>query len=496
MQLAVKLRHLQHVFLLAVTALAVAIFAKRCFVRVDDAFIIFRAVENMRDGAGLVFNPGEAVMPVTCPLWALLLVAVGTLFPACPTPDLALFLSIPILLCGSLCAYLLLRDRLQYAAALLPLVMFLAPEITDHVGNEIPLAAMLVMAVLLVYRRGGSKLWLGALIGLSYLTRGEGVLLAGLLFGHQALLARREGTLDWRRLLKSWLPAALGFGIVVLPWMLYHQAQFGTLLPQTFGTKMAQGRSGLWTTFGNDIWRNLYNSWRGETHLWISALFGLPWLLRREPLLVVWVAVHVAAYTLLRVPHYEWYYYPLYVLTGLCVVAAVDALPRLCLAATRSANVLLRAAALLAVGAVSYWVMLGYTGHRQASDLISFLKGPPPGASSQFTCYQIVADWLNHNVDPTDLVASSEIGVIGYYAKRFRFIDPPGIIARGLTAEQIGRWEPILERYEPAYIIVRELAVFEPLRVFQLSNKSLTYRKVFEVDATIEYRSAVYRRMP
>ena len=46
---------------------------------VDDAYIFLRYARNIREGAGPVFNPGEAVEGYTSPLWLAVLTALWPL---------------------------------------------------------------------------------------------------------------------------------------------------------------------------------------------------------------------------------------------------------------------------------------------------------------------------------------------------------------------------------------------------------------------------------
>ncbi|MFQ5921958.1 MAG: hypothetical protein ACE5M4_03875, partial [Anaerolineales bacterium] len=62
---------------------------------IDDAYITFRYARNLLDGHGLVYNPGEAVLGTTTPLFALLLSALGVPIggPEAPFPVIALIVS-------------------------------------------------------------------------------------------------------------------------------------------------------------------------------------------------------------------------------------------------------------------------------------------------------------------------------------------------------------------------------------------------------------------
>src|SRR5215831_1190743 len=50
----------------------------------DDSYITYRYAQNLLQGHGLVFNPGEYVLSTTTPLYTLLLAAAGVVWPDLP----------------------------------------------------------------------------------------------------------------------------------------------------------------------------------------------------------------------------------------------------------------------------------------------------------------------------------------------------------------------------------------------------------------------------
>ena len=62
---------------------------------IDDAFITFRYARNILAGQGFVYNPGEAVLGTTTPLYTLLMVGLGALTGGveAPFPLLALLVN-------------------------------------------------------------------------------------------------------------------------------------------------------------------------------------------------------------------------------------------------------------------------------------------------------------------------------------------------------------------------------------------------------------------
>src|SRR5512141_1418152 len=62
---------------------------------IDDSFITFRYARNLLAGQGFVYNPGEAVLGTTTPLYTLLMAGLGALSggAGAPFPELALGLN-------------------------------------------------------------------------------------------------------------------------------------------------------------------------------------------------------------------------------------------------------------------------------------------------------------------------------------------------------------------------------------------------------------------
>ena len=82
----------------------------------------------------------------------------------------------------------------------------------------------------------------------------------------------------------------------------------------------------------------------------------------------------------------------------------------------------------------------------------------PTANSARFEQYRRIATWLETNAaaTPRPLVLAEEIGIIGYYAPSFPFVDPPGILVPNLTREQVADWRGLVCRREPGVLIFAE----------------------------------------
>src|SRR5262249_32753357 len=160
------------------------------------------------------------VLGTTTPLWTLILAAFYRL-GLHDLPAVALVLSA---LCDGVTAYLLFSAtrRLGWArswSALLVLLLALCPLSAGFTASrmEMSLSTALALGALLSYERPHVC---GVLTGLALLVRPEGVLVATIIFVTNVIRSRR--------LHLTWL---LVTAVVVLPWVIYATAVFGSPIP-------------------------------------------------------------------------------------------------------------------------------------------------------------------------------------------------------------------------------------------------------------------------
>lgn len=412
----------------------------------DDAYITFRYARNLALGRGFTYNPGEPFLGTTTPLLTILLALSGRLFSADKIPQISQIISgLALFGCGVL-LYLLAREQKKNVAGVTAaFLMILNPVLIDTWGGEaIPLLC-LVLATVYSYVQGMESTS-AVLVSLAFLTRGEGILLAVILYPHYLITKKR---FPWR--------AALSFGIVLGGWFLYSVLEFGSPFPSTLQAKMAQLQSGFWAPFfitslewlaayiiPTPHFSNLGPNYSFLTIVALAGMGGIYMTLKPEFrwwAIIGWVGLYTAGYTIIGVPFYRWYVAPL-VLAGMVL------------------------AGLGAQFIYDFVHHKGYT-HRTATIVIILILIPPLFTASrkiytfavapihsEYRLYIKTGQWLNQH-SPTDATVSYfEIGYLGYFADR-TIIDPVGLVNPGV-ADQVarGNMKWAIKYYKPDYLVI------------------------------------------
>lgn len=246
------------------------------FAYIDDAFISFRYAENLADGQGLVYNPGERIEGYSTTLFVLLLAALSRLTGYTPTGGLIFGLLFQAATVAMLLLFLWrfasekLRSPLSICALLFVLIHPSGLAYAES-GMETSLASFLLLALAyaLAAAERSDHPWRPATVAgtatvLLALTRPEMIILAapaalGLLFmkGPQCGVPQREVPRRRQRLAPYILSVAAGYGA----FLLWRHWYFGEWQPNTYYAKTAgaglalvrPGLAYLWT-YTNLTW--------------------------------------------------------------------------------------------------------------------------------------------------------------------------------------------------------------------------------------------------
>jgi arabinofuranosyltransferase len=202
---------------------------------VDDAYITFRYSQNFLNGNGLVYNPGEAVLGTTTPLYALLLSLMAALFGGSQAPYPILALALNALADGLTCLLLVQLGRcLGYprAGIATSLLWALAPmSVTFAIGGmETSVYILTLMGSLYMYSTHRPVLT-ALLAAFSLLTRPD-ALLAIL-----PLLLARTITIAQSPRDRSSLLEILAFSGPLAIWGLVSISSYGSPIPQSVSAK-------------------------------------------------------------------------------------------------------------------------------------------------------------------------------------------------------------------------------------------------------------------
>ncbi|HWP30451.1 MAG TPA: hypothetical protein VNK96_01815 [Fimbriimonadales bacterium] len=398
----------------------------------DDAFILLRVLRHALEGEGLRFNPGETgVQPCTSPLNLLLtffLAKTLSLFgmpieSACLNSAAILFMvSMPLFAIGML--LLTEEDSKRVPFALMGgLIAISSPIVHFTAGIEtVPLMALLIWSALaFALNKFTLSAWLSAF---AVLMRHDAILFWMLvvvyIFFYSPVSERK--TLLFRFV----VPLVLVLG----PWLVFSGFYYGTTIPTTLVSKMAQGGTIYWSApyylrapkwivevFFGQIWLAIV--------LFILACIGLTLLIKRAILfsritrkdkeehtsksraialmiLTLFAILHFAFYSFLGIPDYHWYFVPYAMVMLLLSVKGAEFLfpfalePRF-------------------VAAIS--VLFGVLA-------IVFLRAP--AKDFRLDAYREAAQYIRMH-PPKNALGTMEIGMVGFFAPEVKIFDFSGV---------------------------------------------------------------------
>ena len=402
----------------------------------EDSYITLRYAENLAAGRGLVYNPGEPVLGVTTPLYALLLAG----FLVCGLPALL----IGKLLCIAADAWLILvlwrwlEGLGERRAAWLVAVFF---TINDHFlrwttsGMESALVASLGITAWRWLQEGRERR-AGLALGVLFLLRWDSLLLAGVALGERLFTTRRVP-----------IKPVLLLLLVALPWVITAMCYYGTPIPSTMHAKAVvygwrfQGQ--LFPALGKLLerfWGNpiaivlSIGALLGAWHVWREKA----WASLRAPSL--WFLLYWGAFLVSKNLLFPWYLLPplpVYYLLAALGLARLTQRLRLAIPVPVTVSAVLAAA--LAGG-----LLLGRSV-REAQQIETNLRIP-------------LGLWLRKQMKPSEIVMLEPIGYIGYVSQR-RVLDVVGLV----SPQVLPFWQKsdsapmgtIATHFQPQWVVLR-----------------------------------------
>ena len=466
----------------------------------DDAYITYRVARNLAQGLGPVYNPGEQVLTVTTPGYALLLAAVSPLTHDFVLLGLALN-GLALLLVGAL---LIDLSRTTLAALVAVTLTLTFPLLNEALGMETPLYVASILTAFSAYRRATApaadprrqERWLmatAAAAAAAFLLRPDGLLVALAIGVHWQATASSRPATRAMSLSRAERKALIVFFALVMPWLLFATLYYGSPVPNTLAAKATQALAQAIPRWGQGLLSATGDWVQQFTAAAALAVIGLALaLLRRAsdrlPLLL-WAALFVAGHVLLGVRSYFWYYVPLApvvaLLAGDTVAAAADWL------ASRLAG--RQRARLIRTVLLAGLVALALLPALPAATTLAH----QPELRRREEAYLQTAETLRGLcADGDPVVGLAEIGLIGYVSD-CRIVDLAGLLQRDVAHLKLNPADKMawaIQRYHPELVVLTG-GVNYPFQVADAAWFRGRYETV-DIDDQEGFRSVMYRKAP
>lgn len=398
----------------------------------DDSFFGFSYAQNLAEGHGFVFNSGERYLGTSAPLVVPIYAFLNKFF-GLSIPMVAQIGSFVLLSIGSLALYALLSTEGSVLAAFFASLVFVTtPLMTMVVSHESLLYLCLGLASVWALSRNRFIL-AGILIGLATLCRMEAVTLG---FASFVLIGLRK---DERGLIR-YCGAA---GLILVPWVAFATAYFGSPLSNTVEAKHLQVMYGN-SPFLRGIPGWIHNLYRGPLDipsLGILTVGGLAFARRLNRwivLLCAWVGLQSMIYVVLDEAFYHWFIAQLSIPLALLAYGAIRLVGES--EGTRRA-----VAGFAVVGALVSLLVSQIGAIFQNNNRI------------QDFAYYRLAQWVKANTPASAKVAYLEIGILKFYSQRF-IVDWLGLVTPGVLPHlKVHNTSWIIKKYHPDYFIQNDL---------------------------------------
>lgn len=433
----------------------------------EDSYITYRYAQNLADGKGFVYNPGEEFLGTTAPFYTLILAFFG--FLGLNIPFVGGILSTFSLGMTVLFIYLLTQKKGYPLVGLLcGLFVFLNPWFLQTFGSETYFQLLMIISAFYFYDQ---KKYIPTVIfcALAFLVRADGIIPAIIIFTDYIINNR-----------KFPVKAIIFFVILCAPFFLFYYFYFNSFLPASLEAKQAQYASGLWRKFlpGTFYFAKLILRANSLLYFFIPLLLigGILILLSRRiwVLIASWAVLHILGYTFLKVSFYHWYPIPLLFLLMLMSAFSIHLLLsvshffkenqirkwnikilnqdiNLSIAKFKDLDLSLkwtyRVLSFLVLSSIILVLSGGIRAYHITHRSLPFPK---------LELYTKAGRWIAENIPPDASIAALEIGYLGYYAQR-KVIDMVGLVTPEVSSHiRDGDLQWAIRKYQPDYFIYNE----------------------------------------
>jgi hypothetical protein len=449
---------------------------------IDDAYITFRYARNLAQGLGFVYNPGQAVLGTTTPVYTILM-SVAWLFGLHNLPAVALGIN-TLADAGTvwLLYWLGLRlGRSRIVALGAALAWALSPmSVTFALGGmETEVVIFLLVASFAAYVAGRSRLSAAAM-ALAVLTRPDALIAAALLFadmGLRPLLARDGGPLAARLKRLPWAEVAI-FCLLLLPWILFATAYFGSPLPQSVQAKVHAYHLEPFSAlirflqhlstpfFEHEVFGRFWPAVGLILYLVLYLIGGLRQVRRLGRALpqILYPLVYVVLFSAANPLIFRWYLAPLlpFYLLGILIglySLLTDLARRLGRERSGAWATGLVIALLLLSSLNAYTLQPDHGPGRPAPEMAWFKLE---------LLYRQAAEWVRPRLEAGDVIAAGDIGAVGWYSGA-PILDTVGLISPqavpyypldpSLLVITYAMSPELIQDLQPEYIIALEVYV-------------------------------------
>jgi len=421
---------------------------------IDDAFITFRYSRNLVEGQGFVYNPGIQTLGTTTPLYTLLMAAISTITGQQNFPWYALTLN-ALADAGTAGLLFLLAKRLTgyvWVGALIGILWSLSPvSVTFAVGGmETSLNIFWLVGATYLFVARRRRIWIGAFVGLGFLTRVDSLLWIGpLLLGQlidalwnkpQESTSEKFGGLINRIPWQTWLAAV----VVVLPWALFAWSYFGSPLPNSLSAKtvayiMPPGSAFIRllqfyvTPFSEFDLFGSVGAMVGTAIYIALTIIGIIYTRKKLPRLLpflIYPWLYMAAFSIANPLIFRWYIAPPLPALMMGIIAGAWAI----IDSIQQARPSWRIRPVLVGFLVLLWGATSLSGWWIHPDHGPDRPAPKMAWHLIELYYQQIGTQLHDefNVTADTPVASADIGAIGYFS-RAKIIDTVGLVTPELS---------------------------------------------------------------
>ena len=458
---------------------------------VDDAYITFRYSQNLLNGHGLVYNPGEAVLGTTTPLYALLISLVASIFGGSHAPYPVIALGINALAGGLTCLLLFrLGRQMGYPNAGLAtgLLWALSPmSVTFSIGGmETSFFILILMGSLYMYSTHRPVL-AALLAAFSILTRPDAIL-AILPILVVRILSLRKNTTHSPTLIE-----VLTFTLPVVIWGIVGFLYYGSPIPQSVTAKavvynlpqdaaLIRLLQHFATPFqGNLVLGPFYIAvglllfpalaivgWRrvlqNQRHLWPLAIYPI---------------IYFLAFSIANPLIFRWYLAPPLPLYLLGITIGVESLAR----DVKKPIVFWGGSAIFLLLTLNTWTLKPDHGPAQPAPKMAFIKLEE--------MYMEAVNDLKPYLQENTTIAAGDIGAVGYFS-RATILDLVGLISpvaleyypipeEGYVINYAIPSELVLD-IQPEFIIMLEVYGRNTLLLDPAFQRSYALRKEYPTD--------------